>query len=118
MSRTKTDGLSDDEAVHKLPADYKVTTLTKWGMSPKPVAVKIDPPVAMQTPPKSQGDTMPAGTYCAYAAELLKPHPPYLTNELIVAQMKRIGLDPGTSFDKLAPTVKKALERVPAGVRA
>jgi hypothetical protein len=54
MSRTKTDGLSDDEAVHKLQADYKVTTLTKWGKSPTPVAVKIDPPVDMQTPPKSQ----------------------------------------------------------------
>jgi hypothetical protein len=69
----------------------------------------------MKTPPKVQVDTMPAGKYFAYAAELLKLHPPHLTDEPILAQMKRIGLEPGKSFDvdKLDPTVKKALESVP-----
>ena len=35
----------------------------------------------MKTPPKIQVDTMPAGKYFAYAAELLKLHPPHLTDE-------------------------------------
>ena len=43
----------------------------------------------MKTPPKVQVDTMPAGKYFAYAAELLKLHPPHLTDEPIIAQMKQ-----------------------------
>ena len=34
--------------------------------------MKIDPSIDMKTPPKIQVDTMPAGKYFAYAAELLK----------------------------------------------
>ena len=47
----------------------------------------------------------------AYAAELLKLHPPHITDQPIIAQMKRIGIEPGKSFDfdKLDPAVKKAL---------
>jgi hypothetical protein len=77
--------------------------------------VKIDPSVDMKTPPKVQADTMPAGKYFAYAAELLKLHPPHLTDEPIIAQMKRIGIEPGQSFDieKVSPAVKKGLEGAP-----
>jgi hypothetical protein len=69
----------------------------------------------MKTPPKIQVDTMPAAKYFAYAAELLKLHPPHITDEPIIAQMKLIGIEPGKSFDfdKLDPAVKKALESVP-----
>src|SRR5215468_8119037 len=120
IGRTKTDGPPDYDAVHKIQAGYKVTPLTEWGKASKPVEVKIDPAVDMKTPPKIQVDTMPAGKYFAYAAELLKVHPPHLTDEPIIAQMKRIGIEPGKSFDfdKLDPTVKKALERVPEGAQA
>jgi hypothetical protein len=120
IGRTKTDGPPDYAAVHKIQAGYKVTALSEWGKSPKPVEVKIDPNVDMKTPPKIQVDTMPAGKYFAYAAELLKLHPPHLTDEPILAQMKRIGLEPGKSFnvDTLDPAVKKALEQVPEGAQA
>ena len=69
----------------------------------------------MKTPPKIQVDTMPAGKYFAYAAELLKLQPPHLTDQPIIAQMKQIGIEPGKSFDidKVDPAVKKALESVP-----
>jgi hypothetical protein len=58
---------------------------------------------------------MPAAKYFTYAAELLKLHPPHLTDEPIIAQMNRIGIEPGKSFDfdKLDPAVKKALESAP-----
>jgi hypothetical protein len=120
IGRTKTDGPPDYEAVHTIQAGYKVTALSEWGKSPKPVEVKIDPSVDMKTAPQIQADTMPAGKYFAYAAELLKLHPPHLTDQPILAQMQRIGLEPGKSFDfdKLAPAVKKALERVPEGAQA
>jgi hypothetical protein len=115
IGRTKTDGPADYDAVHKIQAGYKVTPLSRWGKAPEPVTVKIDPSVDMKTPPKVQVDNMPAAKYFTYAAELLKLQPPHITDEPIIAQMKQIGIEPGKSldFDKLDPTVKKALESVP-----
>jgi hypothetical protein len=115
IGRTKTDGPPDYDTVHKIQAGFKITPLSEWGKSPKPVEVKIDPSVDMKTPPKIQVDTMLAGKYFAYAAELLKLQPPHLTDEPIIAQMKRIGIEPGKSFDidKVGPAVKKGLEGAP-----
>jgi hypothetical protein len=115
IGRTKTDGPSDYAAVHKIQAGYKVTALSDWGKAPKPVEVKLDPSVDMKTPPKVQVDTMPAGKFFAYAAEVLKVVPPHITDEPIIVQMRRIGIEPGKSFDieKLSPEVKKGLEGAP-----
>jgi hypothetical protein len=116
IGRTKTDGPADYDAVHKIQAGYKVTPLSQWSKMPESVTVKIDPSVDMKTPPKIQVDTMPAAKYFTYAAELLKLHPPHDTDQPIIAQMKRIGIEPGKSFDfeNLDPTVRKALESTPA----
>src|SRR5215813_3892687 len=99
IGRTKTDGPPDYPAVHKIQAGYKVTPLSEWGKTPAPVQVKIDPSVDMKTPPKVQVDTMPADKYFAYAAELMKINPPHVTDEPIIAQMQRIGIAPGQSFE-------------------
>jgi hypothetical protein len=58
---------------------------------------------------------MSADKYFAYAAELMKLQPPHVTDQPIIARMKRIGIEPGQSFDidKADPVVKKALEAVP-----
>jgi hypothetical protein len=119
IGRTKTDGPPDYDEVHKIQADYKVTPLSEWGKSPKPVEVKIASSVDMKTPPKTQIDTMQADQFFVYAAELLKLHPPHLTDQPIIAQLKRIGFEPGKSFDitKLDPVVKKALEDAPAAAQ-
>jgi hypothetical protein len=115
IGRTKTDGPKDYEAVNKIQEGYKVTPLSQFGKTAEPVHAKIDPSVDMKTPPKIQVDTMPAGKFFAYAAELLKLHPPHITDEPIIALMKRIGIEPGKSFDidKVDPAVKKGLESVP-----
>jgi hypothetical protein len=115
IGRTRTDGPKDYEAVNKIQAGYKITPLSQFGKKPEPIQVKIDPTVEMKTPPKIQVDTMPAGKFFAYAAELLKVNPPHLTDEPILALMKRIGIERGKSFDidKLDPAVKKALESAP-----
>jgi hypothetical protein len=70
----------------------------------------------MKTPPKIQVDTMSGGKYFAYAAELLKTNPPHLTDGPILAQMRRIGIEPGKSFDieKVSSAVKAALETAPS----
>lgn len=115
IGRTKTDGPADYEAVHKIQAGYKVSLLSEFGKTPKPVEVKIDPNVDMKTPPKVQVDSMAAAPYFAYAAELLKRQPPHITDQPIIAQMKKIGIEPGKSFDigKLDPVLQRALESAP-----
>ena len=115
IGRTKTDGPPDYDAVHKIQAGYKVTPLSEWGKTPKPVEVKIDPTVDMKTPPKVQVDTMPADKFFAYAAELLKVNPPHITDEPIIAQMRKIGIESGKSFDmaKVNPAIRNALSGAP-----
>src|SRR3954453_15556489 len=93
IGRTKTDGVADYPAVQKIQAGYKVTPLSEFGRKPKPIEAKIDPSVDMKTPPKTQVDTMTAGVYFANAAELLKLHAPHVTDQPIIAQMKKIGIE-------------------------
>lgn len=120
IGRTKTDGPADYDAVHKIQAGYKATPLSEWGKTPRQVEVKIDPSVDMATAPKVQVDSMPAAKFFAYAAELLNVNPPHLTDQPILAQMQRIGIVPGRSFDfgTLPPAVKKALEAAPAAAQS
>jgi hypothetical protein len=112
IGRTKTDGPSDYDAVHKIQAGYKVTPLSQNYLPP---TVTIDPSVDMKTPPKVQVDTMPAEKYFAYAAELLKVIPPHITDHPMIAQLKKIGFEPGKSFElgKANPAIRKALESAP-----
>jgi hypothetical protein len=115
IGRTKTDGPADYDAVHKIQAGFKITPLSQWGKPSAPVEVKIDPSVDMKTPPKIQVDSMPASKFFAYAAELLKLQPPHITDQPIIARLKRIGFEVGKSFDidKVDLDVKKALETAP-----
>ncbi len=115
IGRTQTDGPQDYDAVHKIQAGYKVTPLSQWGRAPKPVAARIDPTVDMKTPPKVQVERMPAAQFFAYAAELLKLIPPHLTDQPMIALLKKIGIEPGKSFqmDKLDPDIRDALSRAP-----
>lgn len=98
IGRTKTDGPSDYEAVHKIQAGYKATPLSRWGRPLEPVAFTPDPAVDMMTPPKTQVDTMSSEQFFTLAAELMKVHPPHSTDQPIIARMKRIGIEPGKSF--------------------
>jgi hypothetical protein len=119
IGRTKTDGPADYAAVHKIQAGFRITPLSEWGKTPKPVEVKIDSSVDMKTPPKIQVDTMPAAKYFAYATDLLERHPPHITDQPILARMKRIGIEPGKSFEasRLHPAVGKALETAPGAAQ-
>jgi hypothetical protein len=115
IGRTKTDGPSDYDAVHKIQAGYKITPLSQWGKATQPITANIDSSVDMKTPPKVQVDTMPASKFFAYAAELLKVDPPHITDQPMVAQLKKIGIEPGKSFDldKAAPAIRDGLASAP-----
>jgi len=112
IGRTKTDGPQDYDAVHKIQAGFKITPLSGWGKPRQPTLGTVDPSVDTKTPPKIQVDTMPAAKFFAYAAELLKVNPPHITDQPIIAQLKKIGIEPGKSFDldKAEPAVRKGLE--------
>jgi hypothetical protein len=115
IGRTKTDGPADYPAVHKVQAGFKITPLSRWGLQPEPVTGTVGLGIDMKTPPKIQVDTMPAGKFFAYAADILKGQPPHITDQPILAQMKRIGIERGKSFDidKVDPAIKAGLETVP-----
>ena len=100
IGRTKTDGPADYDAVHKIQAGYKITPLSQWGKEPAPPKVKIDPAIDMKTPPKEQVDTMPADEIlrlCGGAAQAASRR--IITDQPILARLKRIGFERGKSFD-------------------
>ncbi|HTJ02542.1 MAG TPA: DUF1254 domain-containing protein [Methylovirgula sp.] len=114
LGRTQTNGPSDYAAVHKIQDGYKITPLSQWGKeSSVAPETKIDPNVDMKTPPLDQVNNMSGTAYFTYAAELMRLHPPHLTDWSQVARMKRIGLEPGKPFDaaQLAPEIRAALDR-------
>ena len=69
------------------------------GKAPQPVQVKIDPTINMKTPPESQVDTMDAGKFYDYAAELVKLQPPHITDRPMISLMARIGIEVEEGFN-------------------
>jgi hypothetical protein len=58
---------------------------------------------------------MPVGRFFAYAAELMGQQPPHITDQPILAQMKKLGIEPGKPFDitKVDPIIAKGLDTAP-----
>ena len=106
IGRTKTDGPDDYAAVHKIQDGFTVTPLSQWGKSAVAVTAKIDSTVDMKTPPLEQVNKMSATTYFSYCAELLKLHPPHITDWSIMSRLQRIGIEAGKSFDATALDAK------------
>jgi hypothetical protein len=113
IGRTQTNGPKDYDTVHKIQDGYRITPLSQWGKQPSAATAEIDSTVDMKTPPLVQVNSMPAGKYFSYAAELMKVNPPHITDWSTIARLKRLGLEPGKSFDfaKADPVVQNALEQ-------
>jgi hypothetical protein len=99
IGRTQTNGPKDYEAVHKVQDGFRITLLTDWGKTPRPIEQKIDPSVDVKTEPLRQVRDMPAIRYFKYGADLMRQNPPHATDWSILARMKRIGLEPGKDFE-------------------
>jgi hypothetical protein len=58
---------------------------------------------------------MKGAKYFSYAASLMKISPPHITDQPIVARMRRLGIEVGKPFDYDAadPIIKKALDQAP-----
>jgi len=121
IGRTQTNGPKDYAAVAKVQDGYTATPLSRWGKAPTPAKAVIDSSVDMKTPPLDQVNKMPAGAYFKYAAELMKLHPPHLTDWSTIARLERIGIEPGKTFEfeALDPSVRQALVKAAAdGLKA
>jgi hypothetical protein len=99
IGRTQANGVKDYDAVHRVQDGYKITLLADWGKTPRMIEQKIDPAVDTKTEPLRQVNGMPALEYFKYAAELMKQNLPHVSDWSIIARIKRIGLEPGKSFD-------------------
>lgn len=113
IGRAQTNGPGDYENVHRIQDGYKVTPLSAWGREAAPVeAPEPDPSVDMETPPLVQVNGMSAQRYFEYAAQLMKLHPPHLSDGSILLRMRRIGLEPGQDFDcdSLSEELQRALD--------
>jgi hypothetical protein len=119
IGRTRTDGVADYDAVHKVQDGYRMTVLSQWDKPPQPVTVTIYPSVDMHTPPVEQVRKMTPDTYFATAAELLKVNGPHLIDQPTLARMKRLGIEAGRSFDVAAvdPFIRRALQTAPAAAQ-
>lgn len=111
IGRTQTNGVADYDAVHAIQAGYQIRLLSEWGKEPAARTPVVDPTVDMKTPPMKTVQAMPAARYFSYAAELVKVNPPHVTDQPIVARMKRLGIEAGKSFafETADPAVQRAL---------
>jgi hypothetical protein len=117
IGRTQTNGVQDYAAVHKVQDGYTITPLADWGKARRKTEQKIDPTVDTKTEPLRQVNKMPALDYFKYGAELMKQNPPHVTDWSIVARMKRIGLEPGRSFDASSVSADILAQGAAAGLR-
>jgi hypothetical protein len=119
IGRTRTDGPQDYDAAHKVQDGYKVTLLSQWGKPPQAAAATIDPSVDMKTPPVQQVEKLTPDTFFSCAAELLKVNGPHITDQPILARMKRLGIEAGQSFDpaNVEPVIHEALQTAPAAAQ-
>ena len=112
IGRTESSVDTYDE-VHQFQDGIRVTPLADWGKQSSQKKYKINPNIDMKTPPLDQVNKLPAREYFEYAAQLMKLHPPHITDPDIVARMKRVGLEPGKDFqyDSLSPSAKAAIDQ-------
>ncbi len=116
VGRTQTNGVQDYPAVHKIQDGYRITLLADWGKTPRKIAQKIDPAVDTRTEPLRLVNEMPAAAYFRYGAELMKLHPPHLTDWSTLARMRRIGIEPG-KFDTSKVSGDTLTKGAAAGLR-
>ena len=119
IGRTQTNGPADYEAVHAFQNGLTLTPLAQSGEPAQPKPFEVDPRVDMQTAPMRQVNQMAGPDFFVYAAELMRLHPPHVTDQAVVARMRRLGLEPGHPLDRdnLDPVVQKALLEAPSAAQ-
>ena len=118
IGRTQTNGPQDYEAVRRVQDGFTMhpTASAPSGRS----SVEIDPSVDMVTPPLDQVNAMSGRDYFALGAQLMRLHPPHVTDWSVTSRMRRLGIVPGEDFDPsgLDGAVGDALDAAPRAAQA
>lgn len=100
MGRVQTNGPSDYANVHKVQDGLRLTPLDQWGKEfVPPTNVRVDSSVDTKTPPLVQISKMRGVEMVTRLAELLKTNPLHHADYPILFRMRRLGLEPGKSWD-------------------
>jgi hypothetical protein len=116
IGRTQTNGPTDYEAIHRIQDGYQVRLLSDWGKPPSPSELVVDNNIDMHTPPLDQVNAMSGRDYFTLAAELMRLHPPHVTDWSMVKRMERIGVIVGQAYHSasLGSDVLDAVDAAPA----
>lgn len=111
------DGPADLSAVNALQDGFTLTPLSQWNLPAQSQRVKSDPNLDLKIAVREQVESMPTDAFFTYAAELMRKHPPHATDQPVLAQLRRVGIIPGRTFDfdKLDHPAKQGMRR---GLRA
>lgn len=100
IGRTQTNGEADYDAVHKVQDGFQLSHLADWGRAPIAATTRaVDPDIDMTTPPLDVINAMTGEEFFRRAAELMKLHPPHVTDWSQIRRMRALGLVPRESFD-------------------
>jgi hypothetical protein len=114
LGRTYCTGSREDyAAVHAIQDKYSLTPLSAWGKPYKPPAGKVDHTIDTKTPVRAQVESLGTVEFFTLLAELMKQNPPYAADAPILARLARIGLVPGTDFDRSKLTGVGDVDSVP-----
>ena len=115
IGRTQTNGPADYERVHEIQSGFGLADLSSWPHRLTPADVEPDPRIDMSAP-MDQVAAMSGAEFFSYGAELMARHSPHLTDQPVLARMRRLGLEPGTPFNPAsAPVeVQRAIDGAPA----
>ena len=96
-------------------AGLTAVPLSGYGKPYTPPKGKVDPQ-ADKGAPVEQVEKMDAAAFFGLFAKLAKANPPHANDYPILAQMARLGIVPGETFDlgKVSPEARAALEAAPA----
>lgn len=111
LGRIFTAGPWDFPGAHAVQDGLRITPLSQWGRPPHPPRPHFDPRIDMTTPPPQQVAALSAPDFFEFTMKLLRRYGAHTTDQPILAQMKRMGLEPGgrLDFDDLDPAVRAAL---------
>ncbi|WP_018637588.1 DUF1254 domain-containing protein [Parafrankia elaeagni] len=126
IGRIQSNGEWDYDAVHKVQDEFQISRLpgprttnngtisTSNGAMPT-----ADQNIDMTAPPLDLVNAMTGADFFARAAELMKLHPPHITDWSQVRRMRAIGLVPGQPYDVgvLDQQVRAAVEAAPRAAR-
>jgi len=106
---------ADFPAIHAKQDQLKITPLSAWGKPYTPATVPGNPNVDLTATPFDQVRLMSGEVFFNRLAKVLADNPPYPGDTRMIELLKKLGVEPGKSFDvsKLDPAVLKGVNAAP-----